>query len=82
MKKKPPDTIRQTHAFVLAEARANIQFVKASPENVEQAKQINAALANIVAMERNLVMDKAVERALRRNENDDVLLLPPDRPGS
>jgi hypothetical protein len=60
---KKTTTLQTSHAFVLAEAKANVDFIKSSPRNVEQAKQINAALANIVAMERNAVMMKAIERA-------------------
>jgi hypothetical protein len=60
---KTKSTLQASHDFVLAEAKANVAFVKISPANVEQAKQINAALANIVAMERNRVMNNAVERA-------------------
>jgi hypothetical protein len=61
-------TLQESRDYVLSEARANIEFVKANPTKVEQAHQINAALANIVAMERNIVMDKAVERALKKDE--------------
>ena len=60
-------TINQSRDFVLEQAKANIEFIKASPANVGQAKQINTALANIVAMERNMVMHSALERAI---END------------
>ena len=61
-------TIHETHAFVLAQAKANIEFIKASPSHVGQAKQINTALATLVANERNMVMHNALERALRKNE--------------
>lgn len=75
---KKTDTIKEAHAFVLSEAKANVAFVKSSPSNVEQAKQINAALANIVAMERNMVMHKAVERAVK-NDDENLQILPPHR---
>lgn len=67
--KQIPTTIHDSHAFVLDQSRANVAFIKASPSNVAQAKQINAALANIVASERNVVMHKAIERAIQ-NDND------------
>lgn len=59
--------IHESRDFVLMHAKANIEFIKASPANLGQAKQINTALANIVAMERNMVMHSALERAI---END------------
>jgi KaiC/GvpD/RAD55 family RecA-like ATPase len=43
---------------------------------LEQAKQINTALANIVAMERNMVMYKALERTIRNDRNEDLPNLP------
>ncbi len=61
-------SIHQSHEFVLAQAKANIEFIKASPANVGQAKQINTALATIVASERNVVMHNALERAIRNDE--------------
>lgn len=64
--------ISESHAFVLEQARLNIEFIKASPANTNQAKQINASLANIVAMERNIVMHKALQRAIK-NDRDEVL---------
>lgn len=70
------NSIEKSHAFVLSQAKANVNFIKANPANVAQAKQINAALANIVAMERNMVMHKAVERAIL---NDDLQKLPANR---
>lgn len=59
------DTLHESRAFVLAEARKNIEFIKANPKAVGQAKQINTALSNIVAMERNMIMNKALERSMR-----------------
>ena len=60
-------SIHQSRDFVIDQAKENIKFIKASPANIGQAKQINTALANIVAMERNMVMHTALERAI---END------------
>ena len=65
-------TIHASHSFVLEQAKANIAFVQANAEHVEQAKQINASLANIVAMERNLVMHNALERAKLKELNEDM----------
>jgi hypothetical protein len=65
-------TIHASHSFVLEQAKANIAFVRANAEHVEQAKQINASLANIVAMERNLVMHNALERAKLKELNEDM----------
>jgi hypothetical protein len=61
-------SIHESHAFVIEQAKANIEFIKASPSNVGQAKQINTALANIVASERNVVMHRALERAIHNDE--------------
>lgn len=60
-------SIHESHAFVLEQARENISFIKQNPGNVGQAKQINTSLANIVAMERNMVMHQALERAIRND---------------
>ena len=69
-------SIHESHAFVLSQAKANIEFIKVSPKNVEQAKQINSSLANIVAMERNMVMYNALQRARRNDLNEDLQKLP------
>ena len=69
-------SIHESRDFVLAQAKANIDFIKASPANVGQAKQINTSLANIVAMERNVVMHNALERARRKYRNEDLQGLP------
>lgn len=69
-------SIQESHAFVLEQAKANIEFIKANPANVGQAKQINTSLANIVAMERNMVMHNALERALKKQRNEDLQKLP------
>ena len=72
-------SLQESHAFVLAEAKANIDFIKANPAHLGQAKQINTSLANIVAMERNMVMHTALERALRNDRkslNENVQNLP------
>jgi len=63
-------SIQDSHAFVLEQSRANIEFIKLNPAHVSQGKQINAALANIVACERNDIMRKALERAIRRDHAD------------
>jgi hypothetical protein len=68
-------SIHASHAFVLEQAKANIEFIRASPSHIGQAKQVNTALANIVAMERNMVMHKALERAIR-NDNENLPRLP------
>ena len=65
-------SIHESHTFVMDQAKANIAFIKANPAHVEQAKQINASLANIVAMERNMVMHSALQRALRNDRNEDL----------
>ena len=67
--------IQHSRDFVIEQAKENIAFIKASPSNLGQAKQINTALANIVAMERNMVMHRAVERMIS-NDNQDVPRLP------
>jgi hypothetical protein len=54
--------IEKSRDYVLAQAKANIDFVMKSPGNIEQAKQVNSSLAAIVAMERNVVMDRAISR--------------------
>lgn len=69
-------SIHESHAFVLAQAKANIDFIKACPTHVGQAKQINTSLANIVAMERNMVMHNALERAVRNDRNENLQNLP------
>jgi hypothetical protein len=61
------ESIQDIREFVLHQAKQNIEFVKQSPGNVAQAKQVNSSLSAIVAMERNIVMHKALERA-RKNE--------------
>lgn len=61
-------TIQQSYAFVLEQSKENIDYVRRNPANVGQAKQVNSALANIVAMERNMVMHRAVERALQNDQ--------------
>ena len=38
-----PMSIHRSRDFVLEQAKANIEFIKASPANVGQAKQINTA---------------------------------------
>lgn len=69
-------SIHESHAFVLEQAKKNIEFIKASPSHVGQAKQINTALANIVASERNQIMHKALERALKNDRNENLPRLP------
>lgn len=54
-------TIQSSKAFVLEQARKNIERVVENPGYVEQAKQVNASLASIVAMERNAVMHEAIQ---------------------
>lgn len=69
-------SIHESRDFVLERAKSNIDFIKANPANLGQAKQINTALANIVAMERNMVMYKALERAIRNDRNEGLPNLP------
>ena len=69
MVKRRDMSLHESHAFVVAQAKANIEFIKASAAHVGQAKQINTALANIVASERNQIMHKALERAIKNDEN-------------
>ena len=69
-------SIHQSRDFVLEQAKLNIEFIKASPSHVGQAKQINTSLANIVAMERNMVMHNALERALKNDRNENLPGLP------
>ncbi len=72
--------LKESYDYVLAEARANIEFVRLSANNVQQAQQVNSSLANIVAMERNIVMDKAVERAIKNDAIIDMPRLSEHRP--
>lgn len=69
-------SIQESHRFVLEEARKNIEFVKKSPSHVAQAKQINTSLANIVAMERNMVMHGVLERAKLNDNREGLPRLP------
>lgn len=55
------DSIHDSKAFVLEQAKRNIEAVSQNPGYVEQAKQVNASLASIVAMERNAVMFEAIQ---------------------
>lgn len=48
--------LNESRVFVLETAKQNIKNVTTRPGFVEQAKQVNASLASIVAMERNVVM--------------------------
>ena len=55
-------TINQSKAFVIEQAKLNIERVSKDPSYVNQAKQVNASLASIVAMERNAIMHEALKR--------------------
>lgn len=55
-------TIEDSKQFVIEQARINIERVSRDSGYVNQAKQVNASLASIVAMERNAVMLTAIER--------------------
>ena len=57
-------SIHDSHRYVLEQAKENIEFIKKSSSHVGQAKQINTALSNIVTSERNMVMHRALERAI------------------
>lgn len=57
------DSIQTSKEFVLEQARKNIKRVEEDRGYVEQAKQVNASLASIVAMERNAVMFEAIKRS-------------------
>lgn len=63
------NTIQESRAFVLEQARLNIERVKAEPGYVPQAKQVNSSLASIVACERNSVMHDALQRLKAKDEN-------------
>lgn len=76
----PREAIMISAAYVLEEAKANIEFIKQNRANVDQAHEINTALANIVAMERNVVMDRAIERGLRREQDIAMQDLPEPGP--
>lgn len=69
-------SIEKSRDYVLAQAKANIDFVMRSPSNVEQAKQVNSSLAAIVAMERNMVMDRALNRQKNGGYVEEVPRLP------
>lgn len=62
-------SLKESHEFVLEQSKLNVQFIKADPRNVAQGKQINGALANIVASERNIVMRDALDRALKNDQD-------------
>lgn len=55
-------TIQESREFVIEQARLNIERVKREPGFTNQAKQVNASLASIVAMERNAIMHEALKR--------------------
>lgn len=61
-------TIEDSRDFVIEQARLNIERTVKDPAFVNQAKQVNASLASIVAMERNSVMLEALKRS-KRHEN-------------
>lgn len=70
-------SIEDSCAYVLEQAKLNIEFARANPSAVSQAKQVNASLAAIVAMERNMVMHRALNRTLRnRFPDEDMQDLP------
>ena len=56
-------SITESRDYVLKQARENIEMIKANPGYTSQAKQVNASLASIVAMERNAVMLQAIENS-------------------
>jgi hypothetical protein len=68
--------IHQSRDFVLDQAKRNIEFVLKSQANVGQAKQVNASLSAIVAIERSMVMYQALERMRKGGGNEDVQGLP------
>lgn len=51
----------ETKNFIINEAKANIARVKDAPDYAAQAKQVNASLATVVALDRNDVMPRALE---------------------
>lgn len=64
-----------TRAYVIEQAKANIADLKAHPDNISVAQQVNASLANIVAMERNMIMHRALAKA-RTSDAEIVPRLP------
>jgi hypothetical protein len=60
--------MEETRRFVIEQAQQNIEFIKANPTLIGRAKQVNSSLANIVAMERNVIMNRALERAIRKDD--------------
>jgi len=69
-------SLEASRDYVLEQAKANIELLKSSPASVAQAQQINASLATIVAMERNMVMHRALERSLRPHSDENLQRLP------
>jgi hypothetical protein len=69
-------SIHESRDYVLAQAKANIDFVMRSPGNVEQAKQVNLSLGTIVACERNMVMMAALNRIKKGGRVEEVPRLP------
>jgi hypothetical protein len=56
--------IEKIAEYVVAESKKNIAFLKENPTHVPAGKQINSSLGNIVTMARNLIMEKAIDRAI------------------
>jgi acyl-CoA reductase-like NAD-dependent aldehyde dehydrogenase len=54
---------------VIEQSRKNIEFIMANPDRINQAKQINTAISNIVASERNEIMRRAVDMTNKRHED-------------
>jgi hypothetical protein len=63
------NNMSDTRDYVIQQAKENIELVKKDKSFVSQAKQINTSLANIVAMERNAIMLKALNRGSNPNRN-------------
>lgn len=55
-------SITESRQFVIDTAKANIARVIEDKSYVAQAKQVNASLASLVAMERNAVMLEVTRR--------------------
>jgi hypothetical protein len=62
-------SIQDSHQFVIEQSRKNIEFIMANPDRINQAKQINTAISNIVASERNEIMRRAVDMTNKRHED-------------
>ena len=61
-------SINKVRDYVLDTARENIESIKNQKRETSAAKQINSSLTSIVAMERNIIMDKVTKIAEKKIE--------------